>query len=147
MTDQQMLILAALVCGMAITLQAHCMGQVDKQWGTLSSVLLTYLSGTIIIGLLWAVYASGKPMLRAGTLPWPGVMAGALGVIIVGSIGYCAPRLGLVRTLTVVVAAQFITAAVIDHFGWLGAQVRPMVGSAWLGMVLMLGGVVLVMRP
>jgi transporter family-2 protein len=79
-------------------------------------------------------------------LPWYAPLAGVVGLIIVGSIGYVTPRLGLVATFTIFIAAQFIFGAVIDHFGLLGADVRPIGLSTLAGMVIVLVGVWLIVK-
>lgn len=40
-------------------------------------------------------------------------------------MSYAVPRIGLASTLTLAVVAQLAIGAVLDHFGWLGAAVRP----------------------
>jgi transporter family-2 protein len=45
-----------------------------------------------------------------------------------------------------IVASQFLLAALIDHLGLLGALPRPLDLSRVLGLVVMLGGVWLVVR-
>ncbi len=89
------------------------------------SVFITYAGGGVLIAL--AMLATRGGNLRAWhTVPWYALTAGLLGLLIVGSIGYTVPRLGLATAFTVMVAAQFIMAALVDHFGWLGATVRPL---------------------
>ena len=72
--------------------------------------------------------------------------AGALGLVIVGTIGYSTARLGLVTVLTIIVAAQFITGAFLDHFGVLGADLRPLNLTRISGIGLLLLGTWLVVR-
>jgi transporter family-2 protein len=79
-------------------------------------------------------------------VPWYAYSSGALGLVIVGAIGYSAPRLGLVATFTIIVSAQFIVAALIDHFGVLGAATHPLDFSRMLGIALLLAGIWLTMR-
>ena len=67
-------------------------------------------------------------------------------MIIVGAIGYSAPRLGLVATFTIIVSAQFVVGALIDHFGILGAATRPIDLSRMVGIALLLAGIWLTMR-
>jgi transporter family-2 protein len=74
-------------------------------------------------------------------LPWYAWASGALGLVIVGTIGYSTPRLGLVTALAVIVGAQFATGAIIDHFGLFGAEVRPLDLARVAGLCLILLGV------
>jgi transporter family-2 protein len=72
--------------------------------------------------------------------------AGILGLVIVTTIGYTVPRLGLSRAFTIIVASQFLTAALLDHFGLLGAVMRPLDLSRLLGFGVLIFGVWLIMK-
>ena len=72
--------------------------------------------------------------------------SGVLGLVIVTTIGYTVPRLGLSKAFTIIVASQFITAALLDHFGVLGAVMRPLDLSRLLGFGILIIGVWLIMR-
>jgi transporter family-2 protein len=66
--------------------------------------------------------------------------------VLIAAIGYSVPRLGLVVAFTILVTAQFITAAVIDQFGLFGADIRPITLSRIIGMLVMFVGIWLVMQ-
>jgi transporter family-2 protein len=69
-----------------------------------------------------------------------------MGLIIVGVIGYSVPRLGLVVTFTIMVSMQFLVGALLDHFGLVGAAVRPLDLSRLLGMAILMLGTWLTIR-
>lgn len=144
MTNIIILILIAIIGGVAVTLQAQFMGVMDQNLGTLESVFITYGSGGLLVGLAMLAVRGGH-LSAWRTLPWYAPLAGILGLIIVGSIGYVTPRLGLVATFTVFVAAQFTFGALLDHFGLLGATVRPIDVSTLVGIVVVLAGVWLIL--
>ncbi len=139
------LIIVAAIGGITVAIQAQFMGLIDKQLGTLESVFITYGSGGLIVGLVMLLSRGGN-LAAWQTVPWYALFAGVLGLVIVGSIGYSTARLGLVTAMTVIVAAQFIAGAVVDHFGVLGADLRPLDLTRLSGMVLMLLGTWLVVR-
>ena len=56
---------------------------------------------------------------------------------------HLAPRFGVAPTVLFVVTAQIVTAAVISHFGWLGAPRQPIDALRALGLMLMIGGLAL----
>jgi transporter family-2 protein len=138
------LLLIAIIGGVAVTLQAQFMGVMDQSLGTVESVFITYGSGGLLVGLAMLVIRGGN-LSAWRTLPWYVPLAGVAGLIIVGSISYVTPRLGLVATFTVFVAAQFIIGALLDHFGLFGAVVRPLELSTLVGMVVVLVGVWLIL--
>ena len=145
MTSLVLLVLIAVIGGVAVTLQGQFMGLMDQGIGTRESVFITYAGGGIVIAL--AMLAARGGNLRAWqAAPWYALTTGLLGLVIVATIGYTVPRLGLATAFTIMVAAQFIVAALIDHFGWLGAQVRPMELSRLAGIGVLVLGVWLITR-
>ena len=145
MTGLFPVIIIATVGGVAITLQAQFMGVMDKRIGTLESMFITYGIGGLLIAFAMLVNRGGN-LAAWGSVPWYTLSAGVLGLIIVGTIGYSTPRLGLVTTLTILVASQFIVGALLDHFGILGADLRPLNPTRLAGIGVMLLGVWLIVR-
>ena len=139
------LIILAGIGGIAVAIQGQFMGLIDKNIGTLESVFITYTSGGILAAV--AMIASRGGNLKAvQTLPWYTLSSGLVGLVIVGTIGYTVPRLGLSKAFTIIVASQFLVASILDHFGLLGAAVRPMDLSRLAGMSLLVVGVWLIVR-
>ena len=139
------MIIIAIVGGISVALQAQVMGLLDKSIGTLEGVFITYAGGGLLIAIAM-IFMRGGNLGAWQSAPWYAYSSGALGLIIVGAIGYSAPRLGLVATFTIIVSAQFVVAALIDHYGILGAATRPIDLSRMLGIALLLAGIWLTMR-
>ena len=140
-----LLIVIAVIGGIAIALQAQLMGLLDKGIGTIEGVFLTYGSGGLLIAVIMLLQRGGNLGAWQG-VPWYAFCTGILGLIIVGAIGYSAPRLGLVTAFTIIVASQFVVGALLDHFGILGAASRPLELSRLLGMAVLLVGIWLIIR-
>lgn len=139
------LIIIAAVGGIAVALQAQFMGLMDKGIGTIESMFITYGSGGVLVGLAMLFYRGGN-LAAWQNVPWYALTAGIFGLIIVGTIGYSTPRLGLVTAFTIIVAVQFFVGGFLDHFGVLGAELRPLNLSRVVGIVVMLLGVWLIIR-
>jgi len=139
------LAIVAVVAGIAMTTQAQLMGHLDRSVGTIESVFLTYGVGAVFISLIMLVMRGGN-LSEWHIAPWYAFGSGLLGLVIVGCIGYATPRLGLAVTLTIAVAAQFTLAAIIHHFGLLGAEQQPVDLSRLGGMTAILIGVWLMLR-
>jgi transporter family-2 protein len=107
------LILIAAVAGVAVALQGHAMGAMDRTAGTATSVLVTYGIGALVALAIWLT--RGAPVDGLRRIPWYSWTAGLAGLIIVGGIGYAAPRLGLGRTLVISIAAQLLAAMLIEQ--------------------------------
>jgi transporter family-2 protein len=141
----QLLAAIAAIGGAATALQAHFMGLMDKRVGTMESVFITYFGGGVLIGFIM-LFQRGGNMAAAAALPWYAYTSGALGLVIVGTLAYSAPRLGLVAAFTIFVSAQFAMGALVDHFGWMGSAVRPLTAIRLVGMAVVLIGLWLIIR-
>lgn len=139
------LILLAVVAGIAVSLQGQFMGLMDRALGTRESIFVTYAGGGLMITLLMLAFR-GSHLKNWQAVPWYAFGTGILGLIIVGSIGYVVPRLGVAKGFTLIVASQFVIAALIDHFGFFGAGVRPLDLTRLLGLCLILLGVWIAVR-
>ena len=129
----------------AVALQGQFMGLLDRGFGTRESIFVTYAGGGLIIALLMLAFRGGN-FKNWQAVPWYAFGSGILGLIIVGAIGYVVPRLGVAKGFTLIVASQFVIAALIDHFGFFGAGIRPLDVTRLLGLGLILLGVWIVVR-
>jgi bacterial/archaeal transporter family-2 protein len=139
------LVMIAAIGGIAVALQAQLMGSIDRQVGTLESVFVTYGGGGFLIGIIMILLRGGN---LSGLTQVSGytLLSGPMGLVLIAAIGYSVPRLGLVPAFTILVAAQFMTAALIDQFGLFGAEIRQINLSRVTGMLVMLLGIWLTMR-
>ena len=134
------LVLVAAVGGVAVTIQGQLIGIIDKNVGTVESVFITYGGGGLIVGITMLLLRGGN-LSSLQSVPAYALLTGPLGLVIIASIGYSVPRLGLVTAFTIIVASQFIIAALIDHFGFLGADIRQINISRLFGICIMLLGI------
>ncbi|HSB89922.1 MAG TPA: DMT family transporter [Anaerolineales bacterium] len=137
--------LLAIVSGLAITLQGQFMGLMDRALGTKESAFITYVSGGLLAAALALILGISRLSTTAG-LPWYAYTSGALGLVIVATVGFVIPRLGAAKGFTLILASQFLLAALIDHFGLFGAAVRPLTASRVVGLGTLLASVWLVVR-
>ncbi|WP_420630120.1 DMT family transporter [Candidatus Leptofilum sp.] len=145
MTTFIALVFIAIIGGIAVVLQAQFMGVLDQQIGTIESVFITYGSGGLLVGITMLLLRGGN-LATWREVPIHFFLTGILGLIIVGTIGYVTPRLGLVTAFTILIATQFLLGGIIDHFGWFGAEVRPLDPTKLLGIGILMLGVWLIIR-
>ncbi len=145
MNNETLLIIIAIIGGIAVSLQGQFMGQVDRQIGTAESVFITYGVGALLVGLVM-IYLKGGSLgsLISAKLPWYVYTSGILGIIIVGSISFSVPRLGMAKAFTLILLGQFFVAAIVDHFGFFGADVHQIDLKKMAGLVILLIGAVMV---
>ena len=139
-----LIVAAAVVCGVAVAVQAQFTGILQRQTGTLESTFITYFSGGIVIGVVMLL-ARGGSLGAAGGLPWYAYGTGVLGLVIIGTLSVSVGDLGLFPALVLITVSQFLVGAIIDHFGLFGAVVSPIDGSKVGGFVLLGLGTYLVL--
>ena len=139
----QMFLLIAV--GISVAIQALFMAEVDRSVGTIEAMFVTYGGGGLLIALVMIARKGGN-IAALATVPLHVLSAGVFGLIIVGGISYSARQIGLVGTFTMIVTVQFISSALIDHYGLFGATVRAMSVSRTAGIAMLLGGLWLIVR-
>lgn len=140
-----LVVAAAVLCGVAVAVQAQFTGVMQRQMGTLESTFITYFSGGVVIGLVMLL-ARGGSLGAATGLPWYVYGAGLLGLVIIGTLSLSVGDLGLVPALVLITVSQFVVGAVINHFGLLGAVVDPIDLGKVAGFALLGMGTYLVLR-
>ncbi|MEX2278655.1 MAG: DMT family transporter [Acidimicrobiia bacterium] len=135
----------ALVGGIAIALQAQFAGVLDGRLGTFDAVTVSFLSAGAAIGIA-RLAAGGIDFAVWRRAPWWAYLVGILGLVIVGTIGFAAPRIGLVPTLAAVTAAQFAASSTIAHFGMFEGTADPIDLETVIGLALLCVGGWLVIR-
>jgi|SRR5687768_7028880 len=115
-----------------------------------SPVLAAFISFFVgTIALLAYLLLTGIPLANiagvreAPAIAWAG---GLLGAFFVAASVTLVPRLGVALTFSLIIAGQMIVTLVIDHFGLLGVEVKPVNWPRMGGIILITGGVVLIRR-
>ena len=144
MNSTAILVGIALVGGMAVTLQGQFMGQMDRNIGTAESVFITYGIGAVLAGLMMLMLKGGALSMAFTAVPTYTFISGILGLIIVASIGYTVPRLGVTTALTLVLVGQYFLATLMDNNGWFGTPIREIGFKQISGLLVILVGTYLV---
>lgn len=111
------------------------------------AALVSFVVGTV--SLLIYVIASGEKIAdvslarNAPVFAWLG---GLLGAFFVASTIILLPRLGVVLTISLVIAGQMIMSLIIDHFGLLGTPVKEINLARVSGVILIGVGAVIIRK-
>ena len=138
-------VIVGLLGGIAVAFQNPLASQMGQRLGILESVFVIHLGGAVLAGLPLLLLAGGG-LGRWRGVPWYVLGAGGLGVVLVSAVAFIIPRIGVAATVSLVVAAQLAVGAILDHYGWLGAPLRPLDPARLGGMALLLAGGWLVLR-
>ncbi len=145
MENLVLVLMVGLAGGIAVGLQAPLASMMSGRLGTLESVFIVHLGGAILAGLPLLVLRGGN-LGAWRDVPWYALAAGAFGLVVLSAVSYTIPRIGVATTVTLIVVAQLVTAALLDHFGLLGATVRLLDPVRLLGIGVLLAGTWLIMR-
>lgn len=136
----------AIAAGAAMAFQVVVNAQLRTHVGEpMHASLISFAVGTAAAFLycLFAGYAL-PTFSQLRQAPWWAWIGGLLGLFFIWCSIVVAPRIGVALMLGLVVAAQVAVSAIIDHFGLLGAAVRPASFGRIAGVVLVVIGVALV---
>jgi bacterial/archaeal transporter family-2 protein len=150
MTGMDKLTLVYLFCagltGCCIALQATVNGRFRQNLDNPTYAVFFSICGTILCAVI-AVLVIRPPvptMEQIRTTSWWNWIGGPLGALIVLSGAMLTPKIGAAAFICAVVAGQLILSMLIDHFGWLGIEVRPISPGKVVGVLMILGGAVCV---
>ena len=136
-----------LVAGALLAIQSPINAMLGRALGSsVNAALVSFLVGTVGIGLLAAVQRSVPDAMATRALPWHAWIGGLCGAVFVTAAAYAAPKLGVATMLALAIASQLVTALALDHFGSLGVPVHSISAGRIAGMLLILAGVLMVRR-
>lgn len=144
-----LLMLGTLIIGAILPVQAIVNARLGRQiGGPLMGSLVSFLVGLIFLFLLiLATNSSAFQQLRsASTVPWYLWLGGILGAVYVGYITWINQQQGLALTFGLVVSGQIFMSLLIDHFGWIGSQVRTITLEKIIGALLIIIGLMLIKK-
>jgi len=140
-----LIIIIGLIGGVAVGLQSPLASMITQRLGLFESVFIVHMGGAIIALIPLLIYSGGK-LTEWRTIPWYALGAGIFGLVVIGSISYMIPRIGIAATITTIVAGQLLVGTILDHYGLLGAAVRSMDLTRLIGLAVVLAGVWLTVK-
>ena len=109
------------------------------------------LAGCALTALVWGGLR-GQPNVwqvagREDPLVLSGIVLGlAMGLLIVFTVTYAGPRIGVAATVGILIAGQLIMGAAIDRFGLFGSERIALHWPRVVGLVLLAAGAALSLR-
>jgi transporter family-2 protein len=140
-----LILLVGLVGGIAVGLQGPLASIMTQRMGPLESSFIVHLGGAVLSIIPLLIIGGGK-LGQWRSAPWYALCAGFFGLVVLSAVSYTIPRIGVAAAIVSIVAGQIILSAVLDHFGWLGAAVRPLDPPRLLGLTVVMLGVWLTVR-
>lgn len=137
----------ASAAGLGGAVQIAVQGRLGDRVGSLEAVATASLIGALIaLAVLLVARRSLAGVGEAlGSPKWM-LLGGVMSALIILAITVAGPRIGIVATTAVLIAAQFTLATVIDRYGWFGVERIAVSSSRVLGLALLFVGTALTLR-
>ncbi len=137
----------ALLAGMLLAIQAAINSQlgVALNQQPLTAALVSFLMGSLaLFGMVLAQGNLGSLALMPEQ-PWWRWVGGLMGAFMVCASIILAPKLGVANMLLFIIIGQLLAGLLIDHYGLLNMPVKPVDLGKFIGIGLMVLGLVVFM--
>jgi bacterial/archaeal transporter family-2 protein len=127
--------------------QIAVQGRLGDRVGSLEAVGTASLIGALVaLAVLLMARRSLTGVGEAlGSPKWM-LLGGVMSALIILAITVAGPRIGIVATTAVLIAAQFTLATIIDRNGWFGVERIAVTWPRLLGIALLFMGAALTLR-
>ena len=137
----------ASAAGLGGAVQIAVQGRLGDRVGSLEAVATASLIGGLVaLAVLLLARRSLAGIVEAlGSPKWM-LLGGFMSALIILAITVAGPRIGIVATTSVLIAAQFTLATAIDRYGWFGVERVALTWPRVLGIGLLVAGAALTLR-
>ncbi|MBP3541384.1 MAG: DMT family transporter [Clostridia bacterium] len=134
--------LFSIIAGAAMSIQGVMNTRLQNRVGLWEAN--AFVQGTAFVLSLIVMWIFGKGDWKALlSAPKWNLLGGALGLVITVTVMLSIKGLNPTVAISTILIAQLLVAAAIEYFGWMGQEKAAFAIKQWLGLALMLGGVVL----
>jgi transporter family-2 protein len=137
----------AFVAGLGGAVQIAVQSRLGERVGTIEAMATASFIGALIalVVLLVARQSLAGVGQAFGAPKWM-LLGGAMSALIILAITIAGPRIGIVATTSVLIAAQFTLVTVIDRYGWFGVERIAVSWPRVLGLTFLCIGAILTLR-
>jgi transporter family-2 protein len=137
----------AVAAGLAGSIQVALMSRLGERIGVLQALAFsTLLTALLAFAILLLARRSAAGYERALHQPWWMLLGGVMGLLIVFTVTYSGPRIGVAATVGILIAGQLVMGAAIDRWGLFGSERIALHWPRVLGIVLLAVGAALSLR-
>ena len=134
--------LSALAAGAAMSIQGVMNTRLGEKVGVLETNALVQGVGFALAMVIVFFFGKGNIRLMSES-PWYTWLGGVIAPIITVTVMLSIKGLSPTVAISTILLAQLAVAALIDAFGWLGAERTPFTWQKFVGIGLMASGVLL----
>jgi transporter family-2 protein len=137
----------AIAAGLAGSVQVAIMSRLGERIGVLGALAFaTALTAVVAVLILLVAKGSLGAFSRAVQQPWWMLLGGIMGLLIVFTITYSGPRIGVAATVGILIAGQLAMGAAIDRWGLFGSERIALHWPRLLGIGLLAAGAALSLK-
>ncbi len=142
-----LVILMAVVGGAILPLQALINARLGVfAGGSVWAATISFAVGCSGLILFQILRGASLPVASLPGAPWWVWIGGFLGAYYVTAVTYTVPKLGAVVLVTLVILGQLLASLLLDHYGVISDQIRPVTWQRGFGVMLLFAGAWLVVR-
>ncbi|MDQ0492582.1 MULTISPECIES: DMT family transporter [Paenibacillus] len=135
-------ILFAFLGGACITLQGVANTRISHDIGTWQAATVTQLTGFILAALVWMVTRDGRVAEMRQVKPMY-LWGGAFAAIIIFSEVTAIQHIGVTFTISALLISQLCLTFLVDIRGWFGLMKQKMKLPQFIGIGMMIAGVII----
>lgn len=133
----------AVLAGLASSMQGPTNTALSTHVGRAQATLVSFAGGSILLGVLVLLFGQGD-LTGVVRVPWWQLITGFYGFLVIVSVVYATPRLGIAFTLMILMFGKLVTGACIDAFGLFTAAPKEITLLRVAGLCCVALGIVLV---
>ena len=147
MSGNALATLLAVAAGLAGSVQVALMSRLGERIGVLEALgFSTLLTAVLALAFLLVARRSVAGYSAAVHQPWWMLLGGVCGLLIVFTVTYAGPRIGVAATVGILIAGQLAMGAAIDKWGLFRSEKIPLHWPRLLGIGLLAAGAALSLR-
>jgi transporter family-2 protein len=137
----------AVAAGLAGSVQVALQSRLGERIGVLEAVAFgTTLTAVLAVVILALVQRNLGGFGQAFHQPWWMLLGGVMGGLIVFTVTYAGPRIGVAATVGILIAGQLVMGAAIDRWGLFRSDRIALHWPRLLGIALLAAGAALSLR-
>ena len=145
--DRGVALVLTVVAGGLLALQTPINSALGKDVGTFQAAFVSFATGTVILAVVTGLAHGGFGQLAGvRTLAPQYLIGGLLGACIATTVLVAVRALGAAGVVAASIAGQLTMSVIVDQFGLLGVDKDPASAMKLLGVLLLAGGTLLVVR-
>ena len=135
----------AVFAGLCNSMQGSTNTALSTRVGRAQATFVSFAGGTILLGVMVLLFGQGDLSGITRVPAWQ-LITGVYGFIVIVSVVYSTPRLGIAFTLMILMFSKLLTGAIIDTFGLVTATPHELSAMRVVGLAVVAAGILLVTK-